>query len=336
MSWTFSSPDRGRHIFADVLARYAAQTCDGRLGAVERRVRAAVRVAVTGRQGVGPSSVAAALSGAGHMITRDVDGADVHVRVIAEALKPEDEWALRDSSVPAVVVLNKADLAGADPGGPLAGAEGAAARLAAERGLPVVPMVALLADVALGDEDMAALRALARCAADMTSTDAFVAAPHDVPGAVRSRLLVMLDRFGLAHAILAVAEGAAAGPVAQRLRELSHLDRVLDRLTAAAAPVRYHRIAAALVELRILAACSGDEQLAAFCCADDTVLAVSAAAVDVVEASGGSVAGGDGPEDHLKRALRWRSYGQGPVSPLHQRCADDIVRASLRLLDRVR
>ena len=64
MSWTFSSPDRGRHIFADVLARYAAQTCDGRLGAVERRVRAAVRVAVTGRQGVGPSSVAAALSGA--------------------------------------------------------------------------------------------------------------------------------------------------------------------------------------------------------------------------------------------------------------------------------
>ena len=104
MSGTFSSPDRGRHIFADVLARYAAQTCDGRLGAVERRVRAAVRVAVTGRQGVGPSSVAAALSGAGHMITRDVDGADVHVRVIAEALKPEDESALRDSSVPAVVV----------------------------------------------------------------------------------------------------------------------------------------------------------------------------------------------------------------------------------------
>ena len=142
MSWIFSSPDRGRHIFADVLARYAAQTCDGRLGAVERRVRAAVRVAVTGRQGVGPSSVAAALSGAGHMITRDVDGADVHVRVIAEALKPEDEWALRDSSVPAVVVLNKADLAGADPGGPLAGAERMVARLAAELGLPVVPMVA--------------------------------------------------------------------------------------------------------------------------------------------------------------------------------------------------
>ena len=182
MSWTFSSPDRGRHIFADVLARYAAQTCDGRLGAVERRVRAAVRVAVTGRQGVGPSSVAAALSGAGHMITRDVDGADVHVRVIAEALKPEDEWALRDSSVPAVVVLNKADLAGADPGGPLAGAERMAARLAAELGLPVVPMVAPLADVALGDEELAALRVLARCAADMTSTDAFVAAPHDVPG----------------------------------------------------------------------------------------------------------------------------------------------------------
>lgn len=336
MSWTFSSPDRGRHIFADVLARYAAQTRDGRLGAVERRVRAAVRVAVTGRQGVGRRRVAAVLCRAGHLITPDVDGADVHVRVIAEALKPEDEGALRESSVPAVVVLNKADLAGADPGGPLAGAERTAARVAAELGLPVVPMVAPLADVALGDGEMAALRVLARCAADMTSTDAFVAAPHEVSGAVRARLLVSLDRFGLAHALLAMADGAAAGPVAQRLRELSQVDRVLERVTAAAAPVRYHRIAAALVDLRVLAACSGDEELAAFCCADDTVLAVTAAAVDVVEASGGIVAGGDGPQDHLNRAVRWRRYGQGPVSPLHQRCADDIVRGSLRLLDRVR
>lgn len=336
MSWTFSSPDRGRHIFADVLAQYAAQTRDGRLSAIERRVRAAVRVAVTGRQGVGRSRVTAALCGAGHRITPEVGAADVHVRVIAEVLKPEDDRALRDRPGLAVVVLNKADLAGADPGGPLAGAERTATRLAAELGLPVVPMIAPLAGVALGDEEMAALRVLARSAADMTSTDAFVAAPHELSGGVRSRLLVTLDRFGLAHAILAVAEGAAAGTVAQRLRELSQIDRVLDRLTAATAPIRHHRVGAALAELRLLAACSGDEQLAAFCRADDTVLAVTAAAVDVIEAGGGAVTGGDAPEDHLERARRWHRYAQGPVSPLHQRCAEDIVRGSLRLLDRSR
>ena len=336
MSWTFSSPVRGRDIFADVVAQYAAQTGDRRLSAIERRVRAAVRVAVTGRQGVGRRSVADALAGAGWTITTEADAADVHVRVVAETVKPEDERALRGPTAPAMVVLNKADLAGADQGGPLAGAERTARRLAAELGLPVVPMIAPLAAVALEDDDMTALRVLAHSAADMTSTDSFVAAPHQLPGGVREKLLTALDRFGLAHAILEVADGAAIGSVVPRLRQLSQADRGVDQVAATAAPRHYQRVRGALHEMQILAAQTADQQLAAFCCSDDTVLAVTAAAVDVVEACGVSVHRGDQPDDHLDRAVRWHRYAQGPVSPLHHRCAGDIVRGSLRLLGRVR
>ena len=47
--------------------------------------------------------------------------ADVHVLVIAEALKPEDHARLADADRPIVMVLNKADLTGLGDGGPLAG-----------------------------------------------------------------------------------------------------------------------------------------------------------------------------------------------------------------------
>ena len=235
-----------------------------------------------------------------------------------------------------MVVLNKADLAGADPVGPLAGAERTATELSASVGVPVVPMIAALAAVALGAEDMSALRVLAASAADMSSTDAFVAAPHRLPREARARLLQTLDRFGVAHAILAVADGASAESVTHRLRELSQVDRVFAQLAATAAPVRYRRLRAAVDAARNLAVCTGDEELAAFLSSDEVVLAVMASAVDVVEGCGGTVDRGEGPDAHLRRALHWRRYSDGPVSRTHQRCAADIVRGSLRLLDRTR
>ncbi len=54
------------------------------------------------------------------------------------------------------------------------------------------------------------------------------------------------DRFGVAHGVLAVADGATPAELTARLRGLSGLDRVLEQLTATAAPVRYERIDAAL------------------------------------------------------------------------------------------
>ena len=42
----------------------------------------------------------------------------------------------------------------------------------------------------------------------------------------------------------------------------------------------------------------------------------------------------DDRDAHLRRAVAWRRYSRGPVSPLHRRCAEDIVRGSLRLWER--
>jgi hypothetical protein len=123
---------QGHHIFADGLARLAARTAAPGLGALSRRVGGPVTVAVHGRGGVGVSTVTAALSCAA--LTVGTDGADVDVRVIAEAAKPEDLAAVVDAPRPTVVVFNKADLTGFTAGGPL---EAAAAGV---RTWPSAPM----------------------------------------------------------------------------------------------------------------------------------------------------------------------------------------------------
>lgn len=336
-----SDPARGpgeQQIFFDALAEYAAQARKPGVTAIEQRFRAPLGVAVLGRRGVGRDAVASALAGAGVTIATDAAGADVHVLVIAEALKCEERAAAEASvaSAATMVVLNKADLAGGDPGGPLACAERRAAEFATTLGLPVVPMIAHLATVGLDDEDLAALRALVVTPADMTSTDAFVQSDHPVPAGLRRRLLERLDRYGLAHAVLAVADGATGATVVRQLRGLSRVDRVVERLAAVAAPVRYRRVCAAMRELRTLAAQSGDQQLDAFLVTDEIVVAVMAAAVEVVQASGCVVDRGDDADAHLRRAVHWRRCARGPVDVMHQRCATDIVRGSLRLLGRTR
>lgn len=292
-----------------------------------------------GRCGVGRGAVTAALAGAGVTIVTDAANADVHVLVIAEVLKSEERAQLRaarKASVATMVVLNKADLRGADPPGPLASAGRRAAEIATTVDQPVVPMIAHLATVGLDDDDVEALRTLVVTPADMTSTDAFVQSEHPLPAELRSRLLERLDRYGLAHAVLAVADGATGAAVVRQLRVLSQVDRVLERLTAVAAPVRHRRVRAALGELRTLAAQSGDDRLDAFLTGDEVVIAVMAAAVDVMQASGLAVDRGDDADAHVRRAVLWRRYARGPLDVLHQRCATDIARGSLRLLGRAR
>lgn len=317
-------------MFSDVLCEFAEQAGQPRVTAVARRLRVPVRVAVRGRRGVGRGTVAAALAASGVAVTSADSASDVAVVVIAETVKDEERAALRAPDVPTLVVLNKSDLTGA---GPPALAEERAARVAAAVGLPVVPMMAHLARVDLDDGDIAALRALVATPADMTSVDAFSASEHPLPAEVRRNLMDRLDRFGLAHAVLAVGDGMAPQAVAARLRALSRTDDVLTQLSAAAAPVRYGRICAALRELRSLAVRARDDRLDAFLDGDDAVVAVMAAAVDVVEAAGMTVDRGDDAEAHTRRALVWRRYARGPVTALHQRCATDIARGSLRLLE---
>lgn len=275
------------------------------------------------------SAVASALAGVGLEVAED---GDVTVLVIAEVLKPEDEALLAELSRagrPAVVVLNKADLAGSGPGGPVATAHRRARLLQQRAGTAVVPMVALLAVAGeLPPHLLDALRLLADEPADLTSVDAFVAGGHGVPPAVRTELLEHLDRFGIAHTTLALSRGADPGSLPGLWRRLSEVDRLVAAIDAAAAPVRYRRVRWAVAELRAV----GGPKVGRFLAADDTVIAVMAAAVDVVQAEGLTVDPGDDRQAHLCRARRWRYYRDGPVNALHRRCGDDIVRGSLRLL----
>lgn len=320
-------------IFADALTQFAERHRTARLTPIVRRLAAPLQVAVHGRDGVGRTTVAQALASAGVAVT--TGAADLDVVVIAEALKPEDR-RLITSDRPTVVVLNKADLAGSGAGGPLAVAHRRAADHRALTGVVTVPMVALLAQADVDDNLVAVLRVLVREPADLTSCDAFVAGVHPVSVEVRRRLIGTLDRFGVAHAVLAVGDrGVADGATLSRhLRRLSLVDRVVAHVEAAGAPLRYRRVRAAVAELGTLAVQLRDDRLAEFLSSDAAVLAAMSAAVDVVEGAGMVVDRGDDAATHLRRAVHWQRYGRGPVTPLHRNCAADITRGSLRLLGR--
>ena len=318
----------GCKIFVDVLTRFAEQNRNPRLTPIIGRARAPVRVAVHGRRGVGRTTVSAALTAAGIAVTTDGADADVSVLVIAESLKPEERLEAVRSQV---IVVNKADLTSFGAEGPLALAQRRAADVHAATNTPAVLMVGLLAIAELDDELMAALRTLVHAPADLTSTDAFVESEHPLPRPLRRRLLDTLDRFGIAHAVVAIADGADGAEVRALLRRISGIGAAVVHVEALAAPVRYRRMRAAITELHSLAVRSGDSQLAGFLAADDTVLAVMGAAVEVVEADGMHVDRGDDLGAHRRRAAHWRRYGSGPVAALHRSCAADICRGSLRL-----
>ena len=321
----------GHQIFTDELTRFAERTGDSRISALIPHLDGPLRVAVRGRDGVGRSTVAAALAGAGLRVVDCGEPADVDVVVVTEALKPEDRAML--TTGPVVVVLNKADLSGFGAGGPLAVADQRAADYQALTGVPTVPMVALLAIATLDDELIGALRLLTAEPADLSSTDGFVSGEHRLPSAVRARLLDAVDLFGIAHGVLALRQGADAAALPAVLRRLSRLDAVVAAVTATGAEVRYRRVCTALAELRTLAA-RGRPTLAEFLAGDDAVIAAMAAAADVVRAAGLAVEWDDEPAAHLRRALHWHRYSRGPVNPLHRRCGADICRGSLRLLRR--
>ncbi|ORV13448.1 hypothetical protein [Mycobacterium celatum] len=294
--------------FHDQLARYAA---DARWAAIAERVDAPLRVAVSGRRGVGRRTVARALALAGVSVTPD---ADLQVHVVAEVVKPEDRAEIAAAQLPVLAVQNKADVA-REP--------------VAALGVPIQPMVGLLAVAVLDDELWDALRVLAVRPADLSSPDSFVAGVHPVRAGVRRRLVDTVDLFGVTQSVAAIRQGVSKAGVGARLRRLSRIDAVLAQLAALGAQVHYRRMLDAVAELEALAVT--DPRAAEFLSRDDTVIARMAAAVDVVEAAGLHVDRGESPAAHLRRAVQWRRYGHGPVSGIHRACGADIVRGSLRL-----
>jgi len=329
--------------FDEYLTRFAEAAATPGLPPIIGRLRRRIGVAVVGRTGAGRNTVAAALRHHGVAVTADPATAEVQVLVIAEALKPEE--SAMTVGLPTLIVLNKADLTGSHSGGALPAAHRSAADVQRRTGVPTVAMVGLLAATtgaseatgemtgALDDDLVGALRTLVSTPADLRSVDAFARGEHPVGHDVRTRLLERLDRFGIAHAVLALARGDEPATLPALLQRLSNVDAVLGGLRACAAPVRYRRLRAALAEIHSLAIELADEGLFDLLNSEAAVLATMTAAVDVVEADGIRVDPGDHPDAHHRRAMQWRRYGGGPVNALHGSCSADITRGSLRLLD---
>ncbi len=203
-----------------------------------------VRSAVLGRPGCGRRTVARVLRAAGVVVAAPGDESDVDVYVVAETLKPEDRAVLTRPARPCVAVLNKADLTGFGGDGPVAAAGEHCERLRRTVDTPIYPLAALAAVAALergvlDDAMEQALQVLTDEPATLASTDAFVTAEHRLARPVRERLISELDLFGIAHAVVALRDGA---DLADALRRASGVDAVLAAITRAAAPARYQRL----------------------------------------------------------------------------------------------
>ena len=275
-------------------------------------------MAVSGRAGVGRSTVADALARTGALAVTTTSDAELDVYVIAEVVKPEDRAAIEAIARPVLTVLTKADLiaateAGRHPHGPTKAARTRCEQLSARTGLPIEPLVGLLAVAALDDAAWAGLQALAN--------------GRPAAASVRQRLIDMLDVFGIAQATAAIRLGATRTETMALLRRLSCVDDVVDAIERLGTHARYQRVLDAVADLETLAVT--DPRVSAFLACDDTVVARMMAAVDVVEAGGITVDRGDTADAHLRRALDWRR--DRPVVGVHRACRADIVRGSLRL-----
>ncbi|MCG5432003.1 hypothetical protein LV457_06820 [Mycobacterium sp. MYCO198283] len=314
----------------------AAELADERVAAIARAAARPATVAVGGRPGVGAPTVAAALTSAGLPVSSSAEAwaaADVAVRVIADAPKPEDRAALAAAAGRRLAVLNKADLSGHGPGGPVAVAHRRAAAFAATLGVPAVPLIAHLATAAIDDALVGALRALARTPVDAGTADDFLAAPHPVPAEVRQRLLATLDLIGIAHGSQLVHDRPAvdAAGLTAHLRHASGVGVVAGEVAAALADASYRRVAAGVSALTRLAATSPPapaRRLTAFLTGDELIFVRMHAAAAALGTDASP------PVDWLRLAVRWRRAGRGPVSARAAACAADLSRGALRMWDR--
>jgi hypothetical protein len=298
---------------------------DSRCAAIADRLAAPLRVAVSGRRGVGRRTLARALGRLGVTVTTSAE-ADVDVYLLVEVVKPEDRDAIGAATRPVVAVLNKADLivtteSGVHPHGPTGAARTRCARLSVHTGLPIQPVVGLLAvaalDDLLDDTRWAELQALARQPAGLPSV----------------QLLDILDVFGVEQAVAAIRRGSTRDQTCAMLRRLSCIDELVVAIESAGTQVHYRRVLDVVAELETLAV--GDRRIAEFLTCDDTVVARMADAVGVVEAAGLNVDRCDSAAAYLRRAVGWQHYSRGPVAGLHRACGVDIVRGSLRLWSKV-
>jgi len=312
-----------QHPYAGLLGAGAAVLDDSALERLTADLSAPVPVAVTGRAGAGRDTVRGALRGAGVVLADPGEPADVDVYVFVETLTPNDVDLLAGADRPCVAVLNKADLTCFRGEGPVAAAAARCRELQRRTGVPTRPLAALLA--------VAAARAAAGERSLIDALRTVGADPARLAPGMRHRLLAELDLFGTAIAAAAVGRGADAPAVAALLHQASGISAVLDEIDRAGAPIRYRRLLGALARLAGLAVGPRGAGVAEFLAGDAVALARMAAALDVVGAPETTADAAGGCVTHLRRAIHWRHYAQGPVSALHRRCGTDISRGALRL-----
>ena len=309
--------------YAELLAAGAAVLDESALERLTVEVSAPLRVGVTGRPGAGLDTVRRALRGAGTVLADSGQPADVDIYVFVETLTPDDAALLAGADRPTVAVMNKADLTCFRGEGPLVVATARCRELQRRTGVPTLPLAALLA--------VAALRVTAGERSLMDALRTLGADPSRLAPDMRQRLLAELDLFGTAIAAEAVGRGADAPALAALLHGASGISAVLDEIDRAGAPIRYRRLIGALARLAGLAVGSRGAGVAGFLVGDAVVLARMAAALEVVGAPATTADPVGGRATHLRRAIHWRRYAQGPVSALHRGCGTDISRGALRL-----
>lgn len=189
-----------------------------------------------------------------------VAGAEAVVYVFTQLARADDQAVLdsfraatagRDAGpINALAVLNKADTIAADSVGGAAGDVALAARLVAAeqarvlrpRVADVLPMMGLLAETtetgAFTAGDAEALRTLAGMdeamfTAMVLSADLFLAMDAPVDVAARTRLLQLLDLYGIELAVTAIrsSPGLSAGELRRRLVDASGLAELRKRLS---------------------------------------------------------------------------------------------------------
>lgn len=326
-----------QHPYAALLGAGAAVLDDPALERLTADLSAPVRVAVTGRAGAGRDMVRralrGALRGAGALLADPDEPADVDVYVFVETLTPDDVALLAGVDRPTVAVLNKADLLCFRGAGPVAVAAARCQELQRRSEVPIRPLAALLA--------VAASRVAAGQQSLIDTLRTVGTDPARLAPGMRHRLLAELDLFGTAIAAAAVGRGADAPALAALLHQASGISAVLEEIDRAAAPIRYRRLIGALARLADAAVGPRGAGVAELLAGEAVALARMAAALDVlgapaltadpVGAPTATVNPIGGRATHLRRAIHWRHYAQGPVSALHRRCGTDISRGALRL-----
>ncbi len=316
-----------QHPHAALLGAGAAVLDDSALQRLTADLGAPVRVAVTGRAGAGRGMVRralrGALRGADALLADPDEPADVDVYVFVETLTPDDVALLAGVDRPTVAVLNKADLLCFRGAGPVAVAAARCQELQRRSEVPIRPLAALLA--------VAASRVTAGQRSLIDTLRTVGTDPARLAPGMRHRLLAELDLFGTAIAAAAVGRGADAPALAALLHQASGISVVLEEIDRAGAPIRYRRLIGALVRLADAAVGPRGARVAEFLAGDAVALARMAAALDVVGAPALTADPLGGCATHLRRAIHWRSYAQGPVSALHRGCGTDISRGALRL-----